>query len=92
VSEALQASETLAEDLTEREREILALLVRNGGHLRQREVAESLEISKGPASEYISSLTDGGHLEKVELGLENVLYLPGCEPDIVQSSLRGSNR
>lgn len=90
MSKALQATETLSEALKEREREILAILVRNGGQARQKHVVEEVGIAKGPMSAYISDLDDAGHLRKVQLGVENVLYLPGCEPDIVQSSLEGA--
>ncbi|ELZ21584.1 IclR-like transcriptional regulator [Halosimplex carlsbadense 2-9-1] len=92
MSKALQASETLADGLKDREREILAILVLNGGSARQKEIVDEVGIAKGEISRRISALDDGGHIEKVELGLENVLYLPGCEPEIVQSSLGRSYR
>jgi len=90
MSKALQATETLSEGLKEREREILAILVRNGGQARQKHVVEEVGIAKGPMSTYISDLDDAGHLRKVQLGVENVLYLPGCEPDILQPTLEGA--
>jgi len=89
MSKALQASETLSDALCKHERDILALLVQNGGYRRQKEVVEEMGVSKGGVSGYISALDDGGHLEKVTLGRENVLYLPGCEPEIVQTTIMG---
>ena len=86
---ALQATEVLTDDLRDREREILAILVRNGGRARQKDVVEEIGVAKGQISTYISDLDENGHLQKVALGVENVLFLPGCEPEIVQSSLGG---
>lgn len=84
---ALQGSETLTEGLCSRERELLAVLVRNGGHVRQRDVVEALDIERNQVSCYVQDLDDAGHLRKVTLGRENVLFLPGCEPDILQPTL-----
>jgi predicted transcriptional regulator of viral defense system len=89
MSKALQASETLADSLCKHQREILALLVRHGGYRRQKEIVSEMAVSKGQISQYISSLNEGGHLQKVTLGRENVLYLPGCEPEIVQTTITG---
>jgi predicted transcriptional regulator of viral defense system len=89
MSKALQASETLSDGLCNRQREILALLVRHGGYRRQKEIVSEMEVCKGQVSEYISSLDEDGHLQKVTLGRENVLYLPGCEPEIVQTTITG---
>lgn len=84
---ALRGTEALSEQLNERERELLALVVQNGGSARQSDIVESMDIGRNQVSCYVRDLNDAGHLRKVQLGVENVLYLPGCEPDIVQSSL-----
>ena len=89
MSKALQASETLSDALCKHQREILALLVRDGGYRRQKEIVEEMAVSKGQISQHISSLDEDGHLKKVTLGRENVLYLPGCEPEIVQTTVTG---
>lgn len=84
---ALQASEALADALCTRERELLAILVRSGGHARQRDLVEALDIGRNQVSCYVRDLADAGHLQKVTLGRENVLFLPGCEPEILQPTL-----
>lgn len=83
---ALQGSDHLA-DRCEREREVLAVLVREGGHARQQDVCDAFDIKRQYVARYIDDLDDAGHLEKVPLGRANVVFLPGCEPDIVQPTL-----
>lgn len=84
---ALRGCEALADALCDREREVLATVVRDGGHAHQKDVVEALDIGRDHVARHIDSLADGGHLQKVSLGRENVLFLPGCEPEILQSTL-----
>lgn len=87
---ALQGSEVLGDDLCAREREVLATIVLDGGHAQQKDVVEALDIGRDHVARHIDALADAGHLRKVSLGRENVLFLPGCEPEILQPSLEGA--
>lgn len=87
---ALQGTEALSEDLCTRQREILSVVVNEGGHARQKDVVDAVDIGRNQVSEYVQQLACEGHLKKVALGRENILFLPGCEPDILQSTFEGA--
>ncbi|HMA05771.1 MAG TPA: MarR family transcriptional regulator, partial [Methanomicrobiales archaeon] len=61
---------------------ILALLAGRGGSLFQSEIVEILGLPKSTVSEAINRLHDGGKIEKVRKGRENLIRIPkGDEGD-----------
>ena len=65
---------------TDRER-VLALLEENNGKLRQSNIVEETEWSKAKVSRLLARLDDNGDITKIRLGRENVICLPGREPE-----------
>ena len=65
---------------TDRER-VLALLEDNNGKLRQSKIVEETDWSKAKVSRLLARLDDNGDITKIRLGRENVICLPGREPE-----------
>lgn len=65
---------------TDRER-VLALLEENNGKLRQSKIVEETDWSKAKVSRLLARLDDNGDITKIRLGRENVICLPGREPE-----------
>ena len=65
---------------TDRER-VLALLEENNGKLRQSNIVDETEWSKAKVSRLLARLDDNGDITKIRLGRENVICLPGREPE-----------
>lgn len=61
--------------VTTDEERVVALLARNGGRMRQADVAEELGWSASKTSRLLSSMADAGTVEKVRLGRENLVEL-----------------
>lgn len=56
--------------------EVLALLQRHDGRMRQADIADELGWSSSKTSRVLSSMHDDGHVEKLPIGRENVISLP----------------
>lgn len=67
--------------LTEEERFVVDLLRRNDGRLRQSKVVEASDWSKSKVSRLLSAMEAEGYVEKVAVGRENIIALPGEEPE-----------
>jgi hypothetical protein len=69
------------EDIVSNEDEIERLLDEHGGRMRQAEIVDALGWSKSKVSRVISSMADDGRVRKIRLGRENLIVLPGSEPE-----------
>lgn len=68
------------------EQRILAMLEENGGRLRQGEIAGRTDWSKSKVSRLLAGMQRRQEVRKVSVGRENVIFLPGFEPDIVSQA------
>jgi predicted transcriptional regulator len=57
------------------------LLDEHGGRMRQADIVEALEWSKSKVSRVVSSMAEEGRVRKIRLGRENLIVLPGREPE-----------
>lgn len=63
---------------------VRALLRREDGRLRQQTIIERTGWSAAQASRWLSHLEDAGEIERVSLGAEKLVCLPGNVPDIAR--------
>ena len=63
-------------ELLSNEEQVIQLLERNGGRMKQKEVAEQLEWTDAKTSQVTKGLREEGDLDGFRLGRENVLSLP----------------
>lgn len=63
-------------ELLSNEEQVLRLLEREGGRMKQKRVAEELDWTAAKTSQVVTGLRDEGDLEGFRLGRENVLSLP----------------
>lgn len=70
-------------ELLRNEEQVMRLLERNGGRLKQKELADRLEWSAAKTSQVVTTLREEGELESFRIGRENVLTLPGEGLDVV---------
>lgn len=68
-------------DLSEDERFVVTLLEEHDGRVRQSRIVEASDWSKSKVSRLLSTMETEGHVEKVTVGRENVIALPGEEPE-----------
>lgn len=64
------------EELLTDEERVVDLLERNGGRMRQTDVADELDWSAPKTSRVLSSMADDGEVQKLRLGNQNVIDLP----------------
>lgn len=62
-------------DLAPDEDRVVALLERNGGRMRQADIADELEWSASKTSRVVSDMAEAGDVEKLRIGRENVIDL-----------------
>jgi len=61
------------------------LLEDNGGRMKQTKIVEATEWSKSKVSMLLSEMEDDGEVTKLRVGRENIVSLPGAEPDAARS-------
>jgi len=61
------------------------LLEDNGGRMKQTAIVEATEWSKSKVSMLLSEMEDDGEITKLRVGRENIVSLPGSEPDAARS-------
>ncbi|GAA5052205.1 helix-turn-helix transcriptional regulator [Haladaptatus pallidirubidus] len=78
--------------ITDREY-IRRLLRSHDGEMYQTEIVESTNWSKTKVSVKLSEMQSDGEITKIRLGRENLVVLPGSEPEIIseQNSRTGQN-
>ncbi|PSQ15230.1 hypothetical protein BRD00_14705 [Halobacteriales archaeon QS_8_69_26] len=62
-------------ELVTNEEQVIGLLERNGGRMRQADIADELDWSAPKTSRVLSSMAEEGDVEKLRLGNENVIDL-----------------
>jgi hypothetical protein len=72
-------------DFVTDEDRILQILAENDGRLMQSRLVELTDWSKSKVSRRLSALEEEGRVRKITLGRENMVALPGHEPDGAQS-------
>jgi uncharacterized membrane protein len=77
MSAAVLTAERTLLDRDPDETRVLALLVRNGGQLGQKEIQLETEWSRSKVSQVVTALVADGDLGRAQIGRRNVLYLPG---------------
>ena len=64
-----------------KEERIIHLLESNGGRMRQSHIVDEHDWSKSTVSRVISHMESQGAVKKIDLGQENLISLPGHEPE-----------
>lgn len=67
------------------EQRTIDLLRENGGRLPQREITERTEWSKSKVSRLLSKMEEEDMITKINMGRENLIALPGYEPEGAKS-------
>ncbi|MFC6725839.1 helix-turn-helix transcriptional regulator, partial [Halobium palmae] len=80
---ATAAPDTVVTD----EDRILQLLAENDGRLMQSELVDQTGWSKSKVSRRLSALEEEGQVSKISLGRQNIVTLPGHEPEGTKSPL-----
>ena len=74
-------------ELVEDEERVLSLLEEHDGQMRQSAIVEETGWSKSKVSMILSEMTDDETVSKLQLGRENLISLPGHEPEAARSPL-----
>jgi hypothetical protein len=74
-----------SEPLTDEE-QVLELLDDNGGRLWQTAIYEETDWSKAKVSRVLSRMEQHEQVSKIAIGRENIITLPGEEPEIARQS------
>ncbi|MGM0592200.1 MAG: helix-turn-helix transcriptional regulator, partial [Halobacteriota archaeon] len=64
---------------------VINLLRQNEGQLRQGTIVSETQWSKSKVSRLLSRMDEEGQIVKISVGRENVIALPGEEPDGAKS-------
>jgi hypothetical protein len=67
------------------EERVAGLLREHGGRMRQSAIVEGTGWSKSKVSMVLSEMADEGQVRKLRVGRENIVSLPGHEPDAARS-------
>ena len=76
---ATGTGDTPPEDLLSNEERVLQLLQKNGGRVKQKQVAEQLDWTAAKTSQVVGGLRDDDEVDSFRLGRENVLTLPDVD-------------
>ena len=76
---ATDPADTPPEDLLSNEERVLQLLQKNGGRMKQKQVAEQLDWTAAKTSQVVGGLRDDDEVDSFRLGRENVLTLPDVD-------------
>jgi len=71
--------------LLDDEERISRLLTEHGGRMRQSAIVEATGWSKSKVSMVLSEMAEADAVRKLRVGRENIISLPGHEPDAVRS-------
>jgi uncharacterized membrane protein len=85
-SQSASGEEGGTSPLTDTER-ILELLDKNDGRLWQRDIHERTEWSKSKVSRLLSRMEEANQIRKIAIGRENIIALPGDEPELARSGI-----
>ncbi|QSG09557.1 helix-turn-helix transcriptional regulator [Halapricum desulfuricans] len=79
-TEPIESDEILSDD-----NRVKSLLEDHGGRMRQSEIVEATGWSKSKVSMLLSDMEDEDEITKIRVGRENIVSLPGHEPDAAGS-------
>jgi len=85
--EAAPSGDAESESTLSDEERILQMLDENDGRLWQRDIHEQTEWSKSKVSRLLSTMEGNGKVRKIAIGRENIITLPGAEPELAQSGI-----
>ncbi|WP_136689009.1 helix-turn-helix transcriptional regulator [Halorhabdus amylolytica] len=71
--------------LLDDEDRVRQLLEDNGGRMKQTEIVDATEWSKSKVSMLLSEMEEEGEITKLRVGRENIISLPGAEPEAARS-------
>jgi len=72
-----EAAEAVDLDLLSDEEQVEYLLERNGGRMKQATIVKETGWSNAKVSQLLSSMDDEGRIDKLRIGRENLISLPG---------------
>lgn len=84
-SESGQGAVVTDEELLSDADRVRSLLEANGGRMHQSAIVEETEWSKSKVSMLLSDMEDDDDIKKLRVGRENIVSLPGHEPDAAGS-------
>ncbi|MEF8883471.1 MAG: hypothetical protein V5A34_13225 [Halapricum sp.] len=87
-SETGQGAAVTDEELLSDADRIRSLLESNGGRMHQSTIVEETEWSKSKVSMLLSDMEDDDEITKLRVGRENIVSLPGHEPDAAGSPFK----
>lgn len=73
------------QDLIPDEERVITLLEANGGRMRQSAIVNETGWSKAKTSMLLSEMEDDEQVTKLRVGRENIVSLPGQEPEATRS-------
>lgn len=76
------ADTTPPDELLSNEEQVLRLVEKNGGRIKQQTVVEKLGWTDAKTGQVVRELREADQLESFRLGRENVLRLPGKDDDL----------
>ncbi|MFB6188927.1 MAG: hypothetical protein ABEI57_03510 [Halapricum sp.] len=79
------AQSVTEEDLLTDTDQVRSLLESHSGRMRQSAIVEETEWSKSKVSMLLSDMEDDDEITKLRVGRENIISLPGHEPDAARS-------
>ncbi|WP_135667759.1 helix-turn-helix transcriptional regulator [Halorhabdus rudnickae] len=82
---ATDASEEMKTAMLSDEDRVRQLLEDNDGRMKQTEIVDGTEWSKSKVSMLLSDMEDDGELTKLRVGRQNIISLPGSEPEAARS-------
>ena len=72
--------DTIDPELLSDEERVLRLLKRNGGRMKQASIVTETGWSNAKVSQLLSKMDDDDEIEKLRIGRENLITLPGVDP------------
>jgi len=79
-ADAVQEPDPMADPLLSDEERILRLLDTEGGRMKQVAIVEATDWSNAKVSQLLSEMAEEGRVEKLRIGRENLISLPGRGP------------
>ncbi|PGF18292.1 hypothetical protein CP556_09475 [Natrinema sp. CBA1119] len=75
-----QVADDIDPELLSDEERVLRLLERNGGRMKQATIVSETGWSNAKVSQLLSKMDDDDEIEKLRIGRENLITLPGVDP------------
>ena len=79
-----EPDEPIDPELLSDEERVLRLLKENGGRMKQASIVSETGWSNAKVSQLLSKMDDDDEIEKLRIGRENLITLPGVDPTTVE--------